>query len=297
MTFSIVALDPETGEIGAAAATCWPAIGAAVPWLEAGVGVVVTQAATNVDLGPQGLRLLREGHRAPEVLERLVAGDPGRARRQLGVIDASGLTAAHTGGECVAEAGHLCASGVSIQANMLERADAWTAMSEAFRGEAGDLAERLLAALRAADHEGGDIRGRRSAVLLVAPGGTDERPWARRFDLRVDASSRPLDELARALSLKRAYEHISSAIDAATEGDHTLALERSSEAHSLAAGDAQVLLWHALVLALNGRDDDARSIYALAVGHEPRLAEFAHRYVQTDHGAAFGEALRSIRLR
>jgi len=294
MTYSIVALHAEAGEIGAAAATCWPAVGAAVPWLEPGVGAVVTQAFTERSHGPQGLRLLRAGRSAPEVVERLLAGDGGRASRQLGVLDAAGGSAAHTGSQCVAEAGHVCEPGVSVQANMLERPGVWQAMLAAFRDTDGDLAARLLGALRAADDAGGDIRGRRSAALVVAANDPHQPPWARRFDLRVDASEQPLDELAAALDVARAYEAISTAIDAAKKGNSDQAIEETERARALAPDDAQILFWHALVLAANDREADARPVFERAIAEEPRLIEFGRRYMRAGHGANLAESLRRL---
>lgn len=295
MTFSIVALDAETGEMGVAVQTRWPGVGATVPWVEPGVGAVATQSFTSVGLGPKGLALLRDGMPAPEVLRTIVAGDPGRDVRQVGLVDATGRSVAYTGGLCVAEAGHVCAAGVSIQANMLERADTWLTMLDAFRGAAGDLADRLMVALRAADRDGGDIRGGQSAALLVAPGSQDSRPWARRFDLRIDDSPQPLEELARLLQVARAYEALEAALDASAADDLVGALEGTTVAHQLAPGDAQVAFWHAVVLFASGRPDEARPVLEAALRSEPRLAEFGHRFADAGHCAVLATALGHAR--
>ena len=294
MTYSIVACDVERGEVGAAVATGWPAVGSVVPWVEAGAGAVTTQAFTNISLGPHGLALLRDGAAAEVVLERLLASDPERELRQLGVVDMSGRAAAHTGDGCVAEAGHITADGVGVQANMVERSSVWPAMLEAFEHEGGELADRLLAALTAGEREGGDVRGIRSAALIVSPSAAGERPWARLFDLRVDASSSPLEDLGRALAVARAYQALSAGIAAAGAGDLEAALEQSARAWGLAPDDAHVALWHALVLMASGREDEARSLLDEALRAEPRSKEFARRFADSEPGAPLAEILRRI---
>ena len=170
MTYSIVARDPANGELGVAVASRWFAVGNVVPWVEPGVGAVATQSFTEIDHGPNGLRLMRAGRSAAEALAAVLAEDPGAPVRQVGMVDATGHAAAHTGAACVRFASHLTADDVAVQANMMERATVPAAMLEAFAGTGGDLASRLLAALVAAESEGGDVRGRQSAALVVAPG-------------------------------------------------------------------------------------------------------------------------------
>lgn len=294
MTYSIVALDRDSGEIGVAVQTCWPCVGASVPWVEPGVGAVATQSFTNVDLGPKGLARLRAGLAAPDALREIVADDPGRDVRQVGIVDVAGRSAAHTGRSCVAEAGHVCAPDVSIQGNTLERADVWLAMLDAFRAASGDLADRLMAALRAGDRDGGDVRGRRSAALLVAPGSPGAEPWARRFDLRIDQSPRPLEDLARLLQVTRAYEALDAAMDATEAGDLELALTRSTVAHRLEPEDAQLAFWHGVLLLASGRPDEARPVLDAALRSEPRLADFGHRFARAGHGAVLAAALGDV---
>ncbi|HEU0243545.1 MAG TPA: DUF1028 domain-containing protein, partial [Candidatus Limnocylindrales bacterium] len=205
MTYSIVALDPATGELGVAVQTRWLNVGAWVPWVEPGVGAVATQSFTEPGHGYNGIRLMREGLSAPDALATVIAGDEGEATRQVGMVDAAGRSAAHTGSRCVRFASHLVAPGISVQANMMERPTVPAAMLRAFGEADGDLASRLLAALLAAEREGGDVRGRQSAALVVAPGRTADAadagpatsppPWARTHDLRVVDSRQPLDEL------------------------------------------------------------------------------------------------------
>jgi uncharacterized Ntn-hydrolase superfamily protein len=202
MTFSIVARDPVTGDLGVAVASRFLAAGAVVPWARAGVGAVATQADANVRFGPDGLDLLAGGLPAPEVLERLVAADPRRAERQVGIVDAAGRAATHTGAGCFAWAGGATAHGVAVQGNILAGPAVVDQMLAAYRAETGTLPVRLLAALRAGDAAGGDRRGRQSAALLVVRegggyGGANDR-WV---DLRVDDDADPCAELARLLGI------------------------------------------------------------------------------------------------
>ena len=300
MTYSIVALDPDTRELGIGVATSGPSVGAKVPWVEPGVGAVATQSFTNMDLGPLILDRLRDGHTAPVALRELVAADPGREVRQIGVVDLAGLSAAYTGRDCVAQAGHVSASHISVQANMVERADTWLVMQAAFSAATGDLADRLLQALWAAEREGGDIRGTRSAALLVAPGASGapgsqaSKPWVRRFDLRIDMSIQPLEDLARLLRSARAFEALDAAMDANRAGQLEVALEGIAAAHELAPDDAQVGFWHAIAMACSGRPDEAGPMMQAALRMEPRMAEFGHRYVEAGHGALMDTALRAV---
>lgn len=294
MTYSIVALDPDSREFGIAVATSGPRVGAMVPWVEPGVGAVATQSFTNVDLGPLTLERLRAGQPAPVALRDLVAADPSREVRQIGVVDVAGTAAAFTGRDCVAYAGHVSVSHVSAQGNMVERADTWLAMEVAYRTAAGDLADRLVTALWAAEREGGDIRGARSAALLVAPGSPGAKPWVRRFDLRIDDSAQPLEDLAELLRIARAYEAFDAAMDANKAGQLDLALDRIAAAHELAPDDAKIAFWHAIAMAWSGRPEEARPLLDAALRMEPRLAEFGHRYADAGHGAVMEPALRAV---
>jgi len=295
MTYSIVALDPGTGELGVAVQTRWPAVGAGVPWVEAGVGAVATQSFVEEGHGFNGLRLMREGSGAAEALEAVLAGDVDEAVRQVGMVDARGGSAAHTGLRCVRFASHLVRPGITVQANMMERPTVPAAMLATFLGTDGDLADRLLAALLAGEREGGDVRGRQSAALVVAPGGPDARPWARRFDLRVDDHRAPLEELGRLLRLARGYEAMDAAEKAATGGDPRTAETAGAASVALAPDDDQVVLWQAVWLALAGRPAEARAAFADAVGVEPRSGEHLRRFAEAGHLPG-GEAVLSTLL-
>ena len=277
MTYSIVARDAVTGEMGVAVQTRWFNVGSGVPWAEAGVGAVATQSITEKSYGPLGLALMREGASAPMALEALLANDANREVRQVGMVDATGRSAAFTGERCVPAAGHLTADDLSIQANMMERPTVWPAMAEAYRSTEGPLADRLVAALRAAEAEGGDMRGRQSAALVVVP--ASGPAWATRYDLRVDDHRAPLDELARLLRLARAYEAFDRADTAAAAGDLAASAAELRLAHELAPDDDQITLWKALSVAGAGDHVEARRLYAEARRAEPRSGLHLRRFL------------------
>ena len=281
MTYSIVARDPATGELGVAVQSRWFSVGTAVAWAEAGVGAVATQAFGEPSYGPLGLARMRRGDAAPEVLAALVADDPGRDMRQVAMVDAAGRSAVHTGARCLAAAGHLAFDGLSVQANTMERPTVPPAMADAYTSTEGALADRLIASLRAAEAEGGDVRGRQSAALLVVP--ATGPSWATRYDLRVDDDRAPLDELARLLRVARAYEGFGVAIDSAMAGDLAAAATAIEGAHDLAPDDDQISLWAALILGGSGRMDEAVALFSEAYRAEPRGAEHLRRFLAAGH--------------
>jgi uncharacterized Ntn-hydrolase superfamily protein len=279
MTYSIVALDQQTGELGVAVQTRWLAAGAGVLWARPGVGAIATQSFTDPRYGHAGLELLATGRPAGDVLAALLATDPDPGVRQVGIVDATGRTAAHTGDGCVAQAGHLAGPGVTVQANMMERATVWPAMLAAFEATSGDLAGRLVGALRAAEAEGGDVRGRQSAALLVVPGDEGAMPWSTRFDLRVDDAAAPLDELERLLQLARGYEAFELAFAALDAGERTAALAFFEQAAALAPDDDQIRLWLALAVFDSGDEMRGRRLYRSSLAVEPRSGEHLRRFV------------------
>lgn len=208
MTYSIVARDPVTGELGVAVQSYYFSVGAVVPWAEAGVGAVATQSFVDPSYGPLGLELMRRGKSAPDALRLLVAADPGAAYRQVAMIDAAGQVAVHTGEQCIEAAGHGSGEQMAAQANLMRQPRVWGAMLERFARTEGDLAARLLAALEAAEEEGGDRRGKQSAALLIVRAQSTGKLWVdRAVDLRVEDHPDPVVELARLLRLQRTYAH------------------------------------------------------------------------------------------
>ena len=258
MTYSIVAVDPDTGAIGAAVQSRVAACAATVLHADAGVGAVCTQSFALKAYGPRLLARLRAGEAPDTALAALVAADDEQAVRQVGVIDAQGRTAVHTGASCIAEAGHRVGDGYSAQANMMARSTVWDAMGEAFEASTGELALRLLAALDAAEAEGGDVRGMQGAGLLVVSGERDDHPDTTFVhDLRVDDHPEPLRELRRLLDVRRAYGLQGEADAAQKAGDDARAIALAREAVAL-TGDAQVRWNLALTLAVAGQLDAAR---------------------------------------
>jgi uncharacterized Ntn-hydrolase superfamily protein len=281
MTYSIVARDPATGELGVAVQTRWPFVGETVPWAEPGVGAVATQSFSDKRYGALGIERMRAGVAAPDAVDQLLGDDEEREVRQVGMVDASGRSASFTGSRCVVAAGHITTDDVAIQANMMERATVWPAMAEAFQGASGDLADRLMAALRAAETEGGDVRGRQSAALLVVPG--QGPAWATRFDLRVDDHRAPLDELERLLRLARAYEAFDRSEAPMLAGDFAAGIAAMDEAHRFAPDDDQITLWTALAAGAAGEVERARHLLAEAQAAEPRSLEHLRRFLAAGH--------------
>jgi uncharacterized Ntn-hydrolase superfamily protein len=279
VTYSIVALDERTGELGVAVQTRWLAVGSLVPWLRPGVGAIATQSFVDTRYGFEGIQLLAAGRSPEAALAELVAADKDPGVRQVGIVDAAGRAAAHTGADCVAAAGHVTGRGVSVQANMMERPTVWPAMLAAFESAGGDLADRLVSALRAAEAEGGDVRGRQSAAIVVVPGRPDAHPWDIRFDLRVDDARTPIDELARLLALNRGYESLDAAIEAVAVGESSAALAFFERAAELAPDDDQIRLWLSLAVFDAGDEERGRRLYRSALEVEPRAGEHLRRFL------------------
>lgn len=261
-TFSIVARDPATGELGVAVQSHWFSVGAIVPWAEAGLGAVATQSFVDPSYGKLGLDLMRAGRSAPDALKALLAGDDGRDVRQVAMIDAQGRVAAHTGLKDIPAAGHIVGKDYSVQANLMLNDKVWPAMSRAFEATKGDLAERMLAALDAAQEAGGDIRGKQSAALIVVTGKPTGKPWADRvFDLRVDDSADPLKELRRLVTLQRAYNHMNAGDLAVEQKDNDRALAEYSAAAKLVPDNAEMVYWHAVALVNMSRLDESLPLF------------------------------------
>ncbi|MEM1042374.1 MAG: DUF1028 domain-containing protein [Bacteroidota bacterium] len=280
-TYSIVAHDAETGQLGVAVQSHWFSVGAVVPWAEPGVGAVATQSFVDPAYGPRGLELMRTGSSAEEALAALVSADAGRAVRQVAFVDAEGRVAVHTGSRAIAAAGHRTGDGYAVQANLMENDTVWDAMAEAYEASTGDLAERLLAALEAAQAEGGDLRGQQSAALLVTRAEPTGKPWADRlFDLRVEDHPAPVAELQRLVGLQRAYQKLNEGDEHVTEGDIEAAMASYSAAMALApdeANNGESAFWVGITLAGVGRVDEAVPYLARAYRQDVRWAMLVPR--------------------
>jgi uncharacterized Ntn-hydrolase superfamily protein len=248
-TYSIVARDPGSGELGVAVQSHWFSVGSIVTWARAGVGAVATQSIAEPAYGPRLLDRLA-GEPPGEALAAELAADPSARFRQVAAVDARGRTAVHTGDGCVPHAGHLEGAGFAAQANMMATPEVWPAMAEAFEGADGALARRLLAALDAGEAAGGDVRGRQSAALLVVP--TAGEPWQRTVEVRVEDDPLPLDELRRLLDLHDAYELADRADNLAGEGRHDEAAELYRRAADAAPANVELSFWAGLGIAAAG---------------------------------------------
>jgi uncharacterized Ntn-hydrolase superfamily protein len=266
-TYSIVALDPETGELGAAVQSHWFSVGSLCTWARSGVGAVATQSVVEPAHGPNALDRMQAGASAPEALRALLDADPLGAVRQLGIVDASGRVAVATGPGCIAHAGDATGPHWTCQANMMERDTVPAAMSAGFEAAQGDLPARLLAALRAAEGEGGDLRGRQSAALLVVP--TEGEAWRARVDLRVEDHADPLAELERLVVLSRAYELAGAADELMAAGRPEEAGALYRRAAELAPGSDELLFWAGLAIAHAGELDEGVAAVRRAAEAQP----------------------------
>ena len=280
MTYSIVARDPETGQLGVAVQSHAFSVGPIVPWARAGVGAVATQSIVDPGYGPKGLELLASGLSAEQVLAKLVAADEDAAVRQVAMVDAHGVVAVHTGERCIPAVGHVRGDGFSCQANMMLNDTVWDAMAAAYREADGDLAARLMAALYAAESEGGDIRGRESSALLVVSAADSGRPWMYAdvlIDLRVEDHPEPLTELERLLNLQRAFSHAEEADRRQETGDMSGFWEEFAAAEQYAPDNAELQFWKGVALAQQGRESEARATLAEVYRRDPNWAELLRR--------------------
>jgi uncharacterized Ntn-hydrolase superfamily protein len=277
-TYSIVARDPMTGQFGAAVQSHYFAAGSGVTWAEAGVGAVATQASGDPVYGKLGLDMMRAGKSAPNAVAGLLASDSGKEFRQVAMVDNQGRVAAHTGSLTIPEAGHIVGEGFSVQANMMLKSSVWPAMAEAYRANKGELVDRLLAALDAAEAEGGDIRGRQSAAILVVEGKSTGRAWIdRTFDLRVDDAPEPLAEIRRLVSIRRAYIHQRHASDAAERADLETVEREYAAAERLVGENPEMRFWHAIALLALGKNDDGIAMLAEIASRDRNWIELALR--------------------
>jgi uncharacterized Ntn-hydrolase superfamily protein len=287
-TFSIVAFDPATGEMGVAVQSHWFSVGSEVTWAEAGVGAVATQSFIDPSYGPLGLNLMRAGKSAPDALLGLLIADDACNVRQVAMVDTQGRVATFTGAKDIQPAGGIAgASGgnaassatqiqcggqpggtiqvgknYAVQANLMMNDKIWPAMSKAYESNKGDLADRILAALDAAQAVGGDVRGRQSAAIVIVPAKGAGKPWQEYvFNLRVDDSAEPLKELRRLVTLQRAYNHMNAGDKAVELHDNAGALREYGAAEQLVPDNAEMIYWHAIALANMGRVDESLPLF------------------------------------
>lgn len=280
-TYSIVARDSTTGQLGVAVQSHWFSVGPIVPWAEPGVGAVATQSLVDPAYGPLGLNLMRMGRTAPEALKALVSTDEGADVRQVAMVDAKGNVAAHTGKRAIFAAGHQLGAQYSVQANIMEKPTVWAAMGAAYEAAEGDLAERLLAALEAAEAEGGDLRGRQSAAILIVSSKNTHEPWVDRlFDLRVEDHPNPVAELRRLVTLQRAYLKLYEGDEWVVKGDIEKALAAYRQALEIVPDEAtngEAAFWVGVTLADTGDPEQAIPYLARAYQQDKRWAELLPR--------------------
>ena len=281
-TYSIVALDEKTGELGVAVQSHWFSVGSLVPWAKAGVGAVATQSFVKVEYGPEGLKLMSEGKTANETLAELLSQDEGEAVRQVGMVDIHGNSAAHTGNNCIDYAGHVVGKNYTVQANLMENNTVPAAMATAFENTGGDLANRMLAALEAAQKEGGDIRGKQSVAILIVTGEPTGIPWKDIvMDLRIEDHPKPVKELRRLIRIHRAYEHANQGDLYMETGDTEQALLEYDKATNYYPENPELPFWTAVTLVGANQVDKALPIFHDVFDRNPNLKLLVPRLIKS----------------
>jgi uncharacterized Ntn-hydrolase superfamily protein len=277
-TYSIVARDAATGELGVAVQSHWFSVGSMVLWAEPGIGAVATQSFVDPAYGPLGLQLMRSGKTAEQALSALLAADDHADVRQVGMVDAAGNVANHTGENAIVEFCHIAGDGYTVQANLMWKPTVCAAMSKAFEGAQGDLAEKLMVALEAAEGEGGDIRGKQSVALLVVSGDPTLPPWdGKLYDLRIEDHADPLVEMRRLLTMARAYNLMNEGDAYMTEGKVEAAVKAYSGAEALVPDSHEMIFWHAATLAADGRVEESLPLFSKAFTMWPLWRELVTR--------------------
>lgn len=277
-TYSIVAYDKENGQIGVAVQSHWFSVGALVPWAEPGVGAIATQSFVEPSYGPLGLALIRSGKTPQQALTGLIAADLNENVRQVAMVDINGNAAAHTGKLCIAAAGQYIGKGFSCQANMMEKDTVWKAMAKGYENTKGELVDRLLAALEAAQAEGGDIRGKQSAAILVVKAKPSGAPWNDRiYDLRVEDHITPLKELRRLITIAKAYNHMNKGDAFLTENNVKAALKEYSTAMNIYPGNPEMIFWPAVTMAASGKVEQSLPLFKKVFHQDIRWAELLKR--------------------
>ncbi len=277
-TFSIVARDPATGEMGAAVQSHWFSVGSIVIWAEPGVGAVATQSFVEPSYGPLGLQLMRSGRTSGQALTSLLASDEHEDVRQVGMVDAHGNVANHTGVNSIAETCELTGENYAVQANMMWKPTVCAAMASAFEEADGDLAERLMVALEAAQGEGGDARGKQSAAMIVVSGDISQPAWGgREFELRIEDHATPLLELRRLLTMARAYRLMNAGDEYMTNGEVDKAIGAYSSAEALVPDSHEMIFWHAATLAAAGEVEESLPLFSKAFAMWPQWRGLVQR--------------------
>jgi uncharacterized Ntn-hydrolase superfamily protein len=262
-TYSIVARDPKTGEMGVGVQSHYFSVGSIVSWGESGVGVVATQSLVNASFGLRGLELLKQGKSPKEALDLLISEDEGRNVRQVAILDAQGRVAAHTGSKCIKHAGHIEGDNFSVQANMMLSDKVWSTMAKSFESSVNlPLAERIVKTMEAAETTGGDIRGKQSAAILIVGGKVAKNKWEDKIiDLRVEDHEQPVKELSRLLKLHRAYKHMDKGDLAIEHNDMGKALKEYDSALNMFPENLEMKFWTAVSLANNQKIKEASELF------------------------------------
>jgi uncharacterized Ntn-hydrolase superfamily protein len=262
-TYSIVARDSKTGQMGVGVQSHYFSVGGVVSWGESGVGVIATQSLVNVSFGLRGLELLKQGKTPKEALNILLSDDDGRDVRQVAILDARGRVAAHTGLKCIKHAGHIEGNNFSVQANMMLSDRVWSAMAKAFEtSEDLPLPERIVKTLEAAESVGGDIRGKQSAAILIVGGKVAKNKWEDKIvDLRVEDNEQPVKELSRLLKLHRAYKHMDKGDLAIEHNDMENALKEYDSALNMFPENLEMKFWTAVSLANKQKLKEASQLF------------------------------------
>ena len=277
-TYSIVARDPHTGQMGVAVQSHWFSVGTVVSWAEAGVGAVATQSIVDPSYGPLGLRLMKSGKSAEEALKALLSVDPQADYRQVAMVDAQGRVAVHTGKLCIAKAGNVTGEQFSCQANMMLKNTVWDAMAKAFKSTNGDLIDKLVASLDAAQAEGGDIRGKQSAAILVVKPKSTGNVWQDKvIDIRIDDNPEPIKELKRIVHLYRAYDHMNKGDEHLGNNDMDQALKEYKTASEMVPENVEMLFWRAETMAAGGKVKESLPLFKTVFEKEPIWAELLKR--------------------
>jgi uncharacterized Ntn-hydrolase superfamily protein len=279
-TYSIVAYDEETGQLGIAVQSHWFSVGTLVPWIKAGVGAVATQSFIKVEYGPNGLKLMGKEFSADDALKILVKEDENSAIRQVGMVDVKGNAAAFTGEKCIQFAGHIVGKNYTVQANLMASATVPTAMVRAYEITKGELVDRLMAALEAAQKEGGDVRGKQSAAIIITSGEPTGIDWKDKlFDLRIEDHPEPITEMKRLIRVSRAYQH-------ANQGDlyiETGEIDKALNEYNLAAKyypeNPELPFWTAVSLASVDRVEEALPIFKEVFEKAPDLRDLVPRLI------------------